>query len=135
MSKTEKELLNDIVDAIVDLRGKAKSLRGKKTLEIFAEVSKILPDVMEKVEELGTELESADKRELAIQVSLRYFNVKYLPDSVEAKLIGLAIDGSISMLNKWFGKDWIDKINKVTSTIWGWFKKLFGKKDAEEEVK
>ena len=128
MAKEEKELLNEIVESITEMHGKVKSMKGKKTVEVICTVAGILPDVLRKVEELGDRLGSADKRTLAIEVCLKYCNIKYLPDMVESKIIGAMIDGSISMLNKWFGKDWIDKIVKVTSTVWGWFKKVLGKK-------
>ena len=82
---------------------------------------------MKKVEEIGDSLSSADKKELAIEACLKYCNIKYLPDALESKLIGLMIDGSISMLNKWFGKAWLTKITKVTTTVWGWFKNLMHK--------
>lgn len=127
MAKEEKELLNEIVDSVTEMHGKVKSMKGKKTAEVIITVASILPDVIRQVEELGDRLSSADKRALAIEVSLKYCNIKYLPDAIESKIIGAMIDGSVSMLNKWFGKDWIDKIVKVTSTVWGWFKKVFGK--------
>lgn len=135
MAKAEKELLAEIVASVTEAHGKVKSLKGKKTVEVIAVVAQILPDILKKVEEIGDALSSADKRELAIEASLKYCNIKYLPDAVEAKLIGLMIDGSISMLNKWFGKDWITKITKVASGIWSWFKKIFGsKREAAEEA-
>lgn len=129
MAKDEKELLAKIVEAVTELHGKAKSLKGKKIAEVIKVVSEILPDVLKQVEEIGDSLSSADKKELAIEACLKYCNIKYVPDAVERKIIGYMIDGSISMLNKWFGKDWLAKITKVTSTVWGWFKKVFGSKE------
>lgn len=127
MAKEEKELLAEVVNSIVETHGKIKSLKGKKTVEVIAVVSQILPDILKKVEELGDALGSADKKELAIEAALKYCNIKYVPDSVERQLIGFMIDGSISMLNKWFGKEWLSKIAKATTTVWGWFKNLLRK--------
>lgn len=127
MGKEEKELLAEIVESVIETHGKIKSLKGKKTLEVITVVSQILPDILKKVEEIGDSLSSADKKELAIEACLKYCNIKYLPDALESKLIGLMIDGSISMLNKWFGKAWLTKIAKVTTTVWGWFKNLMHK--------
>ena len=127
MGKEEKELLAEIVESVIETHGKIKSLKGKKTIEVITVVSQILPDILKKVEELGDSLGSADKKELAIEACLKYCNIKYLPDALESKLIGLMIDGSISMLNKWFGKAWLTKIAKATTTVWGWFKNLMGK--------
>lgn len=127
MAKEEKELLAEVVNFIVETHGKIKSLKGKKTVEVIAVVSQILPDILKKVEELGDALGSADKKELAIEAALKYCNIKCVPDSVERQLIGFMIDGSISMLNKWFGKEWLSKIAKATTTVWGWFKNLLGK--------
>lgn len=128
MSKEEKELLEQIVAAVIEAHGEAKKLRGKKVVEVLTIISEVLPDVLLKVEELGDKLSSADKKELAIEACLKYCNIKYVPDAIERQVIGLMIDGSISMLNKWFGKDWIDKINKAVSTVWGWFKNLLKRK-------
>lgn len=127
MAKEEKELLEQIVASVVEAHGTVKSLKGKKLADVLKVVSAILPDVLKRVEELGDSLSSSDKKELAIEACLKYCNIKYVPDAVERKVIGYLIDGSISMLNKWFGKDWLAKIAKVTSTVWGWFKKLIGK--------
>lgn len=127
MATEEKELLEQIVASVVEAHGTVKSLKGKKLADVLKVVSAILPDVLKRVEELGDSLSSADKKELAIEACLKYCNLKYVPDAVERKVIGYLIDGSISMLNKWFGKDWLAKIAKVTSTVWGLFKKLMGK--------
>lgn len=127
MAKEEKELITEVVAAVIETHGKIKSMKGKKTAEVMEVISDILPDILKKVEELGDKLGSADKKELAIEAALKYCNIKYLPDSLERKLIGFMIDGSISMLNKWFGKEWLTKIAKATTTVWGWFKKLCGK--------
>lgn len=127
-SKVEKELLYEIVEAVTEAHGTIKSLKGKKAAEVLKVVSEILPDVLKQVEELGDKLSSADKKELAIEACLKYCNIKYLPDALERQVIGFMIDGSISMLNKWFGKDWIAKISKVASGVWAWFKSLFGSK-------
>ena len=128
MAKADKVLLEQIVANIQAVHGDVKKLKGKKTAEVIKIVAEILPDVLKQVEEAGDALSSADKKELAIEACLKYCNIKYLPDSIERKLIGYMIDGSISMLNKWFGKDWINKIAKVASGVWGWFKNVFGSK-------
>lgn len=128
MAKEEKELVAEIVEAVTEAHGKVKKVKGKKVVEVIAIASEVLPDILKKVEEIGDKLSSADKKELAIEAFLKYCNIKYLPDAVERQIIGLLIDGSISMLNKWFGKDWLDKVAKAASTAWGWFKKLFGSK-------
>lgn len=127
MAKEEKELLAEVVAAVVEAHGKIKSMKGKKTVEVIQVVAQILPDILKKVEELGDKLGSADKKELAIEAALKYCNIKYVPDSLERQLIGFMIDGSISMLNKWFGQDWFNKISKVTNSLWALFKKVFGK--------
>lgn len=128
MGTVENELLTEIVAVVTETSGKAKSLKGKNSTEVLQTISAILPDILKNVEELGDKLSSADKKELAIEASLKYCNVKYLPDALERQVIGLMIDGSISMLNKWFGKEWITKISQVASSFWGWFKRVFGSK-------
>ncbi len=127
MAKEEQELLERIVEAIKAGRGVAESVKGKKATAVLKIIADVLPDVIEQVELIGDGLASADKKELAIEACLTYLNINVLPDGLERKMIGILIDASVKMLNKWFGKDWIDKINRTASKVWTWIKKLFGK--------
>lgn len=127
MAKEEQELLEQIVEGVKACRGVAENCKGKKATAILKIIADVLPDVIEQVEIIGDGLESADKKELAIEACLTYLNIKMLPDGIERKMIGILIDASVKMLNKWFGKDWITKVNKVASGVWGWIKNLFHK--------
>ena len=40
-------------------------------------------------------------------------------------MIGVLIDAIVTLLNKWFGKEWISKVVGLFSTIWNFFKKVF----------
>lgn len=125
MAEVEKALVTEIVEKIKELHGKAKSLKGKSLVEIITAVLSVLPDVIKEVELYGDKLASSDKKELAIEVCLKYLNIKALPDSIERQLIGVLIDAIVTLLNKWFGKEWISKVVGLFSTIWNFFKKVF----------
>ena len=127
MAKEEQELLEQIVEAVKEGRGVAESCKGKKATAVLKIIADVLPDVIEQVEIIGDGLESADKKELAIEACLTYLNIKMLPDGLERKMIGILIDASVKMLNKWFGKDWIEKVNKAAKGVWAWVKNLFHK--------
>lgn len=121
----EKELLNEIVAKIVEIHGKAGSLKGKSAIEVIKVILGVLPDVIKAVEELEVKLSSADKKELAIEACLKWANIKALPDSLERQMLSLIIDFVIALLNKWLGKDWIKKVVGVVSKVWTIIKKLF----------
>lgn len=127
MANTEKELLEQIVEKVTVAQGKAKDLKEKTTVEIITEISKVIPDIIIEVETLGSALDSADKKKLAVEAVLKWANIKALPDVVERQVIGVIIDCIISLLNKWFGKDWISKVSTVVKGVWGFIKKFFSK--------
>ena len=122
---SEKELLSDIVAKVVEIHGKAGSLKGKSAIEVIKVLLGVLPDVIKAVEQLDGPLSSADKKELAIEACLKWANIKALPDSMDRQLLSLIIDFVIALLNKWLGKDWIKKVVGVVSKVWTIIKKLF----------
>ena len=125
MAKSEKELLEEIVAKLKESHEVIKNLKGKSTYEIMVALLGVLPDAVLCVEELGGKLDSADKRELAIEACLQFINVKLVPDAIERKLLGAIIDVLINTLNKWFGKDWGVKVFSVFNRVISWIKKIF----------
>lgn len=121
----EKVLLEEIVAGVKETCGNAPSLRGKKTVEKIAAILNVLPEVVKHVEVLGEKLESADKKELAIEACLKWANMSTLNDTIERQLLGLIIDFLISLLNKWLGKEWLSKVTGFLSTVWSFVKRLF----------
>jgi len=125
MSTEYKELLEEIIEKLQKTHEIVKGLKSKSTYEIMVALLAVLPDAILCVEELGGKLESADKRELAIEACLHFVNVKMLPDAIERKLLGAVIDFVINTLNKWFGKDWGVKVFGVFNRVISWIKKIF----------
>jgi len=70
----------------------------------------IVPDVVALVEAEASELAGADKKALAVAVLNRLIDIPLLPESVEAVIIGWAIDAAVSALNKLVGKAWLEKL-------------------------
>ena len=127
MAKEEEILVDQIVATVEEICGVAANCKGKKAAAVLAVIADALPTVVEQVELVGDNLSSADKKELAITVIMRYINIKVLPDGLEKKMIGILIDATVKTLNRWFGKEWIEKVNKTASKAWAWLKKLFHK--------
>lgn len=71
---------------------------------------KIIPGVIQEVELAAQKTQgmtSAEKKELAVTIINRLIDIPRLPESVEAVIIGWAIDAAVSALNKLVGKDWL----------------------------
>lgn len=71
---------------------------------------KIIPGVIAEVELAAQKTQgmtSAEKKELAINIINRLIDIPLIPESVEAMLLGYAIDAIVAALNKLVGKDWI----------------------------
>ncbi len=71
---------------------------------------KIIPGVIAEVELAAQKTQgmtSAEKKELAVTIINRLIDIPLIPESVEAMLLGYAIDAIVSALNKLVGKDWI----------------------------
>ena len=52
--------------------------------------------------------EGADKRTFVIAITNEFFDLPFTPEGIEAVIIGWMIDLVIYILNKWFGKDWLN---------------------------
>ena len=125
MAKVEKELLAKIVAKVEEANGVAKSMKGKSSQEVMQYLITILPDVIKEVELIGGELDSANKKALAIEAALKYANCKFLPDAIERQFLSLAIDFVIGLLNKWFGNEWAAKLTGFIKKAWEFIKKFF----------
>jgi len=104
----------------MDYEKKAKELLEKldglkdkvKAVKTLKDAAAVIPDVICVVEATGTDedLKGADKKELAVAILNALVDIPFLPESVEAMLIGWAIDAVIAALNKLVGKDWLEKL-------------------------
>lgn len=73
---------------------------------------KYIPDAIKSVEFMAIKegFKGADKKQLAISVINKLVNIPVLPEWLEEKIIGFAIDAIIQCLNKFLGKKWSEKI-------------------------
>ena len=72
----------------------------------FSKYFKIISDAIEFVEKNFFNLDSAEKRQKAIENINALIDIPFLPESIEEKIIGYLIDGMVFILNKLVGKDW-----------------------------
>jgi len=70
----------------------------------------IVPDVVSLVEAEAADLAGADKKKLAVAVLNKLIDIPFIPESVEAIIIGWAIDAAVAALNRLVGKDWLAKL-------------------------
>jgi len=67
-------------------------------------------DVVHKAEELYRKKTGAEKRKFAINCINALVDVPYVPERIEGWIIGLCVDLVVYLYNKWFGHDWIKKV-------------------------
>jgi|GEM_PF-950143 len=70
-----------------------------------------LPEVVKAVEAKAAAvcgLSGEEKKELAVEIINALVDIPYLPESLEAKLIGFGVDAAVAALNKIFGKNWLE---------------------------
>lgn len=102
-----KEKFNALVAEVKETRdeiGKAEGFLGNVKAAF-----KAIPDVVRAVEEFAKEIPAtgAEKKELAVKVINGLVNIPLMPESIEAVLIGFAVDMAVSSFNK--SKNWISK--------------------------
>lgn len=105
MSEEQMEdMVREIMAGAKDIINRIKSVHG-----VDGAVSAI-PDVILMVEKYAagiTGLSGPDKKALAIEILNTLIDVPLLPEAIEAKLIGIAIDAAVGALNKIAGKEWV----------------------------
>lgn len=81
----------------------------KKVFAAVAAGVELISDVVHKVESLGVTLGVAGdkKRDLAVAVINKLLDIPYVPENVEAVLIGFTVDTVVRAFNRKFGKSWL----------------------------
>lgn len=84
----------------------------KRMIAGVSKVHNLIADVVHKVEQLAAKVKLAgsDKRALAIKVVNLLVDIPYVPENIEAWVIGHAIDAIVAAFNKKLGKGWLAKI-------------------------
>jgi hypothetical protein len=103
-----KKLAEEIMTSGREIIDRIKSVHG-----VEGAISAI-PDVLIMVEKKAAELtglSGAEKKQLAIEILNTLIDVPLLPEAIEGKLIGIAIDAAVAALNKIAGKEWIKLYN------------------------
>lgn len=109
MTDEEKKLVKETAEVLErELVGLKETVVGAKTLK---EKILVVPDVVKHVEVAGKQLKLAGhlKRELAVHLINRVVDVPFMPENIEAILIGFVVDAVVAAYNK-HGKDWVSKI-------------------------
>ena len=101
-----KELADKVMADLVALKAEFKDFKGGKR-----EAVRNIPDVVHAVEKVCIDLKLAGdkKKEVAVLIINGMLDIPWIPESVEATLIGFAIDSVVAAFNK-FGKNWIEKL-------------------------
>lgn len=98
------EGLVDVKEAVKDASG----ILGKIAAGAMA-ISRLVYSAVKYVETIGADMKlaGAEKRELVIQVINRLVDIPWLNESMEAAIIGFAIDVLITGFNEHFGHSWL----------------------------
>jgi hypothetical protein len=84
----------------------------KRMLAGISVIHVLIADVVHKVEQIAQDIKlaGADKRALAVKVINLLVDIPYVPENVEAWVIGYAIDAIVAAFNKKLGKAWLAKL-------------------------
>lgn len=109
MTDEEKKMLDEVAEKLFnEVKAVKADLAAAKTLK---EKIALVPDIVQHVEAANKALKLAGnlKKELAVRILNKAIDVPYMPENIEAILIGYAVDAVVAAFNK-HGKDWLDKI-------------------------
>lgn len=102
-----KAKLNELKISVIKLKEQMWETKGVAPRLKLA--IKIVPDVVKAVEAVSAEIPASgeEKKELAIKVINDLIDIPYLPETLEAVIIGFAIDVAVDAFNK--AKGWAHK--------------------------
>lgn len=106
------EGLRDVKEAIKEASGfMGKIKAGAKA------IGKLIYGAVKYAEQLGRDMKLAgnQKRELAVQVVNKLIDLPWLNESMEATMIGFAIDVLVAGFNAHIGKKWLDYKAEISS--------------------
>jgi hypothetical protein len=124
MASKEKEVLSLIVTKMNEVLGEVEKIKGKSTYAKVSALISVLPEAIRQVELLGKELVSVDKKKLAVEACITYYDIKLLPNAIERKILGAIVDVFVSMLNKWFGDNWGSVVSGVLGKVLVFLQKI-----------
>ena len=83
-----------------------------KGFDVKAIISLIADVVMavERVAPTFGKLTGDEKKKVAVSIINEFIDIPFLPEWMEAKVIGFAIDAIVGSVNKWFGHLWGAKV-------------------------
>lgn len=81
----------------------------KKAFAAIRAGVELITDVVHRVEALGVKFALAGdkKKELAVAIINKLVDIPYVPEQVEAILIGFTVDAIVAAFNRKFGKAWL----------------------------
>lgn len=84
----------------------------KKAFSAVAAAVALMTNVIQHVEILGKDLTLAgsQKKELAVAIINKLIDIPYVPENMEAIIIGFTIDAIIGAFNRKFGTSWLAKV-------------------------
>lgn len=125
MSNEQEKKINELADKLIadiksagELVDSIKAAKDamaaepniiKKVLAGIRAGSALVNAAIEKVELVGEDLKLAgpQKRELAVAVINKLVDIPYVPENLEAIIIGFAVDNIVNAFNAKFGKGWL----------------------------
>jgi len=68
----------------------------------------LIVDAIEKAEKELGDGKGVDKRKLAIKIVNEIVDIPFVPETIEAWIIGLLVDFAVYLYNKWWGHRWLE---------------------------
>jgi len=99
------QVLEDLADAKIRLGG-----FGEFNPTVMVEVFDIVSQVVQTIENFASELSDIsgeEKRDAAVEILNEILDVPFMPEFVEASLLGWSIDLTVSLFNKIGGNEWL----------------------------
>jgi len=83
----------------------------KKAFAAVSAAVALITDIITYVERIGVDISLAgvEKRDLAVMVINKLVDIPWVPENVEAVLIGFTVDAIVGAFNKKFGHGWLTK--------------------------
>jgi len=104
--KIAKEIYTEIKE-VVEAVSKAQGLKG---------FGLVIPLVLARVEAARgnvSALTGEEKKDVAVKVLNKFIDLPVLPEFIEAKVIGMAVDWFVSFFNRNYGKGWLSYLQGI----------------------
>jgi hypothetical protein len=112
MGQTEeiRQLIENIIEDLQDVKIRLGGF-GEFNPQAMTEVYSIIQSVIQAIEEFSqgaADFSGEEKRDAAVEILNDLLDIPFMPEFVEASLIGWSIDILVTSFNRIGGQEWLD---------------------------